>query len=273
MRISSHTALYGIFGNPVRHSLSPLMHNHAFRLGNIDAVYCAFEPDSIGDAIAAMRTLGIMGASVTIPFKIDVLKHVDSVDTLAQTIGAANTLVRRDNRVTAFNTDGPGALRALVEAAPGTSSALIIGNGGSARAIAFTLVSKGWNVALAGRNISKVTSLAQDIGGDVAAFCIDELDTAIMTRYGVIINTTPLGMSPSIDTTPLRKDLLLPDHTVFDIVYSPHATRFLQDAVAAGAKPVYGIDMLLYQGVLQFELWTGESAPVDEMRTILQENL
>lgn len=278
MDINASTKLYCIFGSPVQHSLSPVMHNCAFSALGINAVYLAFEPTSAGDAAAALRHLGIAGASVTIPFKIDMLRHMDECDPLATLIGSMNTIVNDGGRLIAYNTDGIGALRSLEEkkVAIAGKSALIIGNGGSARAIAFSLVDAGARVIIAGRNREKIDELARDIRAyrnAVESVPLGGLTDALMHEVSIVINTTPLGMAPDIHACPLKPDLLKEHHAVFDIVYHPDQTVLLAEAQTRGCIVIRGVAMLLHQGVLQFELWTGRSAPIDQMRQAVEKHL
>jgi len=271
IRITSSTGLYCIFGNPVRHSISPVMQNAAFTETGIDAVYLAFETSSIGEAVTAMKSIGIMGASVTIPFKIDVMKHLDVIDPLAASIGSVNTIVNDKGTLSGFNTDGYGAVLAIEQSGitlKGKTS-LVIGNGGSARAIALTLVERGACVIIAGRNDIRVNALVQDlktVAPDTEGVILKDLSPSYMEKIDVIINTTPIGMTPDIGSTPLDASLIAPHHIVFDIVYAPHETRFLADARKIGCGIVYGIEMLILQGARQFEIWTGREAPVGTMR-------
>ncbi len=267
-QINSHTLLYCIFGNPVRHSLSPVIHNLSFREKDINAVYLAFEPESIGDSIKAIRSLGIAGASVTIPFKIDAMKYLDELDPLARHIGSINTIHNNKGTLKGYNTDGYGAVTSLRDndVAMDGSVFIIIGNGGSARSIGFTILQEGGQVILAGRNRERVEALRDDLlktGPGVKAVLLDELNSDIMQNVDVIINTTPIGMHPDVDSIPLREDLLNEKHTVFDIVYSPENTRLLNAASAKGCRIIRGLDMLINQGIKQFEIWTGQTAPVE----------
>jgi shikimate dehydrogenase len=278
MTINAHTQLYAVFGHPVRHSLSPVMHNAAFRESGIDAVYLAFEPDSIRGAVESMKSMAIPGASITIPFKIDILPFLDDIDRHAADIGSVNTLHNLNGRIIGHNTDGRGAVRALVESGISIegASCLIIGNGGSARSIGFSLVSHRASVLVAGRNPGRARSLASDLGGDasgVRAIGIPEIDPAIMEGVDIVINTTPVGMAADARNISIAPDLISPRHAVFDIVYVPRTTRLLSEASKRRAHTIHGIDMLVYQGALQFELWTGQEAPVEAMFRAVNEAL
>ncbi len=251
------------------------MHNAAFEYMGIDAVYTAFEPDDITGAINAMRQLGISGASVTIPFKMDVMDLCDHVDTLASKIGSANTLLNDEGRIHAYNTDGAGITETLKEKGVDVkgSRALILGNGGSARAAAFTLAQHGAELLIAGRNIDRVRLLSNDLqssGATVDAVLLDEIDTSIMKDVNILLNTTPVGMHPAREHTPIPSGLLMKHHVVFDIVYSPRMTQLLQLASETGCVIITGDNMLLHQACRQFTIWTGEDAPVDIMRQALE---
>ena len=225
-----------------------------------------------------MKSLGIKGASVTIPYKIDVIRFLDAIDSTAADIGAVNTLVNTGGTITGYNTDGYGAVRALEhkKIAVEKSVILILGNGGSARAIALTLLENGASVLLAGRNASKIENLARDFKKEqrpVHSLLIGDLDRKLMETIDIIINTTPVGMSPDIDIMPLREDLIMQRHTVFDIVYTPLMTKLLTVAQEKRCTIVSGIDMLLFQGARQFELWTGKPAPVGAISSAIMKHV
>ncbi len=275
MHPDSNTKLYCLFGRPATHSLSPAMHNAAFAHTGLNSVYLAFEPAALSGAISAMKTLPIHGASITIPFKTDVLEYIDIIDPLAARIGSVNTLHNIDGRITGYNTDGYGALLALSGGGinVNNSSILVIGNGGSARAIAFTLLNEGSKVVIAGRNQEKIDALGADLKkyfSKVEQILLNRLDMKFISTINIIINTTPVGMSPGIDECPLPEGMILPHHTVMDIVYSPLVTKLLSLAAAKGCKTISGIQMLLYQGAKQFEIWTGLKAPVSIMENALR---
>lgn len=273
--INSGTLLYCIFGSPVRHTVSPLMHNAAFREAGINAVYLAFEPASIREAVASMRALGISGASVTIPYKIEVLGLCDEVDPHAADIGSVNTLMNAGGRITGYNTDGLGAVRALENGGIGVSGSrcLVIGNGGSARAISFALQAAGAGVIIAGRNRSRIEALAGDLGETSRSVLLGELDGRMMESVDIVINTTPVGMAPDAGSSPIDTHLIAARHAVFDIVYSPRETRLLAAAREKGCATVHGIDMLIFQGARQFEIWTGMPAPVETMARAARESI
>ncbi len=276
--INASTKLYCIFGNPVKHSLSPVMQNAAFKSAGLNAIYLAFEVDKIIHGISAMRALDIRGASVTIPFKTDAMDHLDEIDPLAQDIGSVNTLHNVNGKITGYNTDGYGALNALKdnETAIKGSNVLIIGNGGSARAIAFTLLREGANIIIAGRNNERILMLVNDLknkGDDIEHTLIKDLSSDFMEQINIIINTTPIGMTPNIDISPIDESLVLSKHVVFDIVYSPDMTKLLKAGKKKSCKIIRGIEMLVNQGAKQFEIWTGKKAPASLMQTALKDHI
>ncbi|MCL2025394.1 MAG: shikimate dehydrogenase [Leptospirales bacterium] len=278
MDITSKTKIYCIFGNPVSHSLSPVMHNAGFSAVGLDAIYCAFEPDDIGRAVESMRSLGITGASVTVPFKIDVMEYIDEIDELAKAIGAVNTLVNKNGTISGYNTDGIGACAAIAKSGIklASSNALIIGNGGSARAIAWSLLDQGCTVAVTGRNKEHISSLASQLGqkyNNVSCITSGELTPQYTKDFDIIINTTPVGMEPDSGRSPLEKKLLHSGQTIFDIVYKPDKTALLTMAEEQGCKTIRGFEMLLNQGIEQFRIWTGSDAPKDVMRTAAEKFL
>lgn len=272
--INADTGLYCIFGRPVKHSLSPAMQNAAFRKTGINAVYTAFEASGIKAAISAMKTLNIKGASVTIPFKTEAMKYADEIDPLAGEIGALNTLVNKNGKIYAYNTDGSGAAEALVnnDVKIKGSRVLVIGNGGSARAVAFTLLGRGAKITIAGRDRQRFMPLVRGLEkkGPADSILISTIDLPFMQDIDIIINTTPVGMSPDTGSSPLKENLILEKHTVFDIIYAPHNTKLLRISRARGCKTIHGTEMLVYQGAMQFELWTGIKAPFQIMLKALK---
>ncbi|MBN2040073.1 MAG: shikimate dehydrogenase [Spirochaetes bacterium] len=268
--VDAHTSLYCIFGNPVKHSLSPVMQNAAFRKAGINAVYTAFEIQDIRSGLSAMRSLNIHGASVTIPFKKKVLKYTDITEPAAREIGAVNTLLNKNGTIYGYNTDGKGAVLALLNAKIRLEKqkTLIIGNGGSARAVSFSLLDEGADIIIAGRNQKNIQNLTRNLNRKrkVNHILLDNIDSKFMRDIDIIINTTPVGMSPDIKECPVNQNLLLKKHTVFDIIYSPHNTSLLKAAEKKGCRIIHGIEMLINQGAAQFEIWTGMKAPLDIMR-------
>ncbi len=265
MAINGKTLLYGILGNPVAHSLSPAMHNAALTASGIDAVYLPFPAPDIADAITGIRGLGVQGVSVTIPHKEAVMELLDNIDPVAVKIGAVNTVINTDGVLTGLNTDWLGATRALEEKINlSGAKVVILGAGGSARAIGFGLRERGAEFVLCSRTESRGRALADELGCSWTS-----LEDTAQLQGDIVINATSVGMSPHIDKSPLPEGIVTRFKVVMDIVYAPRKTRLLQEAEANGCIIINGLEMLLYQGVAQFELWTGNIAPVVVMRDAL----
>jgi shikimate dehydrogenase len=276
--ITASTTLCAVIGNPVGHSLSPEIHNAAFRHLGLDWVYSAFRVEDLPHAIAGIRALGIRGVSVTIPHKVAALPLLDSLEETAAKIGAVNTIVNTCGRLHGINTDGAGALKALTDAGhdPAGASLLIVGSGGAARAIAFTIAGHAApaRLAIAGIVPAELAALCADIAAATSVSPVAVAMTAENLRKAaaeasIIINCTPLGMRPQTEASPLPAELLGSGQVVFDIVYNPLTTKLLKDARARGAAVISGIEMFLNQACLQFEHWTGMPAPAGVMREVL----
>jgi shikimate dehydrogenase len=261
--------LYVVIGNPIGHSLSPLMHNSALAHSGQAGCYLAFRVEDIAAAVNGIRSLGIGGASITIPHKVSVMEYLDEVDPMAADIGAVNTIVNRDGILHGYNSDCAGAVNALSEktAIKGKDVA-VIGAGGAARAIGFGLIQEGGTVTIINRSSSRGEKLAGDLGCRFKP--LSQLKTL---PCQIVVNTTPIGMTPDVDSTPLSPQLLDADMVVMDMVYNPLRTRFLKEAQSIGCATVDGVSMFVYQGAVQFELWTGKKAPVDVMRRVVLEEL
>jgi len=267
MIIDAETALFGVLGNPVAHSLSPQMHNRALSHLGQNGIYLAFQVTDLASAVCGIRGLGLRGASITLPHKVAIMDYLDHVDPEARAIGAVNTVVNRHSRLHGYNTDGRGALRALEEKTPVKNKrVLIIGAGGAARAIGFAVTSAGGRLTISNRTRPRGEALAKDLG---AAFL--PMDGFSAQHFDILINTTSVGMNPHSDSQPVDSRMLAPAMTVMDIVYNPLKTRLLEAAERIGCTVVDGLAMFVYQGALQFELWTGIPAPIKEMReTVLK---
>lgn len=263
--IDGRTEVYGIMGAPVAHTLSPAMHNRAFAELGMNKVYVPFEVTEVASAMAGFRVLGIRGVSVTIPHKQAVIPYLDSVDHVASAIGAVNTLRLDGGHIHGFNTDWLGATRALsqVMELPG-QRVLLLGAGGSARAIGFGLKEVGAEVIIASRSREKGRLLAADLDCDW-----HDLQDVAGVHAAALVNATPVGMSPNIEQMPVPALDLSKFRVVMDIVYSPLETRLLREAGKAGCLVVNGLEMLLFQGAAQFEIWTGQVAPLAAMRAEL----
>lgn len=283
-KIGAKTRVCGILGHPVKHSLSPALHNAAFAAVGVDFVYVAHDvaPSALGSAIQGARALGYRGLSVTIPHKVAALAHVDEVDPVAAGIGCINTIVNEAGRLRGYNSDGRGALAALRAAGadPVGRRVVLLGAGGAARAIATTLVLEAPPAEL--RILGAVPSELAALVGDLRAqgrvevtgapYGPAELEVALGAGE-LLLNCTPVGMHPEVAVSPVPAPLLRPDLSVFDAVYNPRRTRLLEDARAAGANTIEGLEMFLGQAVVQFELFTGQAAPIAEMRRVVEASL
>lgn len=274
--ISGHTTLVGVIGWPVKHSLSPPMHNAAFAELGLEWAYVPLPvyPDHVAEAVRGLRALGFAGANVTVPHKQAVLAHLDDVSRAAQVIGAVNTIVVRDGSLYGDNTDASGFITSLreVDFDPAGTYCALLGAGGAARAVAHGLADAG---ALQVCVYNRTFSRARDLCRDMAKFYSDvrfepaplgEL-TAIGDETDLVVNATSLGMWPDTETSPWPGEVPVPGHlTVCDVVYTPQDTLFLTQARAVGAETVNGLGMLVHQGAAAFEMWTGRPAPVETMR-------
>ncbi|SIQ90486.1 shikimate dehydrogenase [Haladaptatus litoreus] len=263
--------VYGLLGNPVGHSLSPPMHESAYDELGLNARYVTFEPEKIEAAIEGAQALGIQGLNVTIPFKEDALSHVEA-DSLAERIGAVNTIdFSGSGTPTGHNTDAEGARRAFSrhDVALDGTSAVVVGAGGAARAIAFMLTDEGATVRIANRTVARAESLAEDVPG-ASAHGLDELGD-IVPEADVLVNATSVGMEE--DVSPVPQAVLHPGLAVMDAVYRPLETTLLREAANIGATTIDGAWMLLFQGVAAFEIWTDASAPVERMDAALRRRL
>ena len=280
MNIKGSTNIVGLIGHPVEHSFSPPMHNAAFDELGMDYAYVAFDvnPKGLSSAIDGAKSLNIKGFNVTIPHKIEVMQYLDELDEVAELIGAVNTIDFKNLK--GYNTDGIGAVRAIEEVSSIKDKDVIVaGAGGASRAISFYLAKFGASsITILNRNVEKAQNLANDVLasdliGDVKADSISDINS-YLSNAEILVDTTPLGMDPHINDEPVAKaDNMHEDLVVFDAVYNPNETVLIKEAIKAGAKPVYGIKMLLYQGAESFRIWTGRDAPIDVMENALKEYL
>lgn len=274
MDISGKTKITGLFGYPVEHSLSPAMHNIAFRHLNLDYCYVAFpvKPEYLEDAVKAIRALDLAGVNVTIPHKEKVINFLDEISDEAMSIGAVNTIKNDKGRLIGFNTDGRGFMESLSENSIVIKDkrVLIIGAGGASRAIGYYICKESSMVYLTDKDAKKAESLRDYLNffrGNV--YVIDNKDLfekGLLDNIDIIINATPLGLKPE-DALPIDVSFLKKDHIVCDLIYKE--TPFLKRASAIGCKTLDGLGMLLWQGVFAFEIWTGRRPPVDIMRDTL----
>ncbi|UCF93974.1 MAG: shikimate dehydrogenase [Desulfobacterales bacterium] len=261
--------IYVVLGNPVAHSLSPVMHNRAFGHVGHNGIYLACRVEDLAPALAGIRALDISGASITIPHKVAALDWLDEVDAAARQIGAVNTVVNRQGVLCGYNSDCAGAIRALsAKTSIKSKRVAIIGAGGAARAIGFGIIAEGGLVTIINRTPAKGEQLARDLGAEFRP-----LADADRVDCDILINTTPVGMLPETAAMPLPPEALSKEMIVMDAIYNPLMTRLLREAAQRGCTTVDGVAMFVYQGAIQFELWTGRAAPVEIMRATVLEAL
>jgi shikimate dehydrogenase len=275
MDISGKTRVCGVIGDPIGHSLSPTIQNAAFGHLGLDVVFLAFHVKAadLENAMRGMRGLGIHGLNVTMPHKSAVIGCLDEVDFSVRFLDSANTILNRDGKLSGFSTDGVGALKALLENGVDLSGkkVLLLGAGGAAKAIAFTLVPEVGELAILNRSTEKAEALAETLGHMFNRNVVSDAlspDTIKMNLRDsdVLVNATSAGMKPNLSQSLVAPEWLKSDLAVMDIVYNPIETKLTKDAKAAGAKVVSGVEMLIYQGAASFEIWTGKSAPIEVMR-------
>jgi len=269
MNITGKTRITGLYGYPVEHTLSPAMHNAAFEHLGIDYCYLPFsvQPASLKTAVEAIRALNLAGVNVTIPHKESVIPYLDNVNEEALFIGAVNTIVNQEGKLTGYNTDGRGFMRSLSENNILTENkkVLVFGAGGASRAICYYLSEKADKLYLFDIDKIKLEKLASDLSGIRNNIHILR-DTTDSSSFDVLINATPLGLKAT-DPVPLDVSILSSRQTVCDLIYKK--TPLLSLAAQRGCKTIDGLGMLLWQGVLAFELWTRTSPPVEIMRNAL----
>jgi len=281
--ISFRTQVCAVIGNPVSHSLSPAIHNAAFEFLDLDFIYLACPVEDVKGAIAGMRAIkNFRGMSVTIPHKIEVMKYMDEIATVDRNIGSINTVLHEKDRLIGLSTDGTGALKALIDngVAIDGKNILLLGAGGAARAISFTLAQNTNLGELSILDIDKaiLQQLKTDLenGTDAvikSGLISEDALAAEMEKADLIINCTPIGMHPNIDASLIPPELFRPEQVVFDIVYTPLETKLLTEAKSRGLKVIPGVEMFINQAALQFEHFTGLDAPVEVMRRVVMEHL
>ncbi|MBV7505897.1 shikimate dehydrogenase [Bacillus sp. sid0103] len=264
--------LFAVLGDPIGHSMSPIMLNDLFSFYNMDAVYLPFhvKDEYLHDAVKGLKAVGVGGFNVTVPHKSKIIPFLDGIDDLAAKIGAVNTVVNENGQLIGYNTDGPGFLKGLNAILPQIEGqkVLIIGAGGAARAIYFTLAKeKPLKLDIANRTIENASGLIKECPYSVSSrACSFEKASATIGEYDLVIQTTLIGMSPKINEQPISLNNIR-NHSVFcDIIYNPLETQFLKEAQQKGAIIQNGLDMFVYQGALAFEKWTGNFPDVERMR-------
>lgn len=269
MIIRGTTNITGLFGFPVQHSLSPLMHNAAFEYLELDYCYVAFpvKPDLLGDAIKGIKAMDIRGVNVTVPHKENVIPFLDKVDGEASFIGAVNTILNSGGKLTGYNTDGRGFMESLAESGISASgkTILIVGAGGACRAIGYYLSRAAEKIFINDIDRSKLERLVADLNalnGNVNA----HPDLNRLDGIDILINATPVGIKDN-DPCPVNAASISKEMIVCDLIYKK--TPLLEAASAKGCKTLNGLGMLLHQGALSFEIWTGVKPPVNIMRNAI----
>lgn len=282
--MNSKTKLFCVIGDPIEHSMSPVMHNAVFEQMKLNCAYAAFrvEKNNLGDAIKGMRALGIAGVNVTIPHKVEVVKYLNGLSEEARIIGAVNT-IKIGSQLLGHNTDGVGALRAMrnSRADPRGKRVLILGSGGAARAIAVTLALQGEvdSLRVLGIEDAERERLVRDIKTETDCNVVGaRLDKGSLAgeieKADLLIHCTPIGMHPKVDETLVTADMMRPELEVMDIVYNPMQTKLLKEAKKAGVKvAVGGVDMFVNQGAESLRIWLGIDPPVDLMRKVVAKEL
>ena len=282
MEIDAKTRLCAVIGNPIEHSLSPAIHNAAFAAANVNYCYTAFKVTDVEQAIQGMRGLNIRGFSITIPHKVTSMPFADELDPVAENIGSINTLINNDGVLRGYNTDGIGAIRALESAgvAMEGAEATLLGSGGAARAIAFSLAAKSelTKLNILGVIEDEVKNLSASVARQTSAKVVGELlneETleAAMAHTGILIHATPVGMYPKVDESIVPKELMSAPLVVFDVVYNPLETKLLKEAKERRCRTISGAEMFINQAIVQFELFTGQNAPEGVMRKVVLDSL
>ncbi len=282
MNVSGKTRICGIIGNPIEHTLSPIMHNAAFKELDLDFIYVAFkvEKECLREAMEGIRALGIHGLNVTIPYKEKIIPFLDEISPEAKIIGSVNTILNQSNKLIGYNTDGIGAVKALednkVELIQ--KNVILLGAGGAAKSIAFHFSQKAKKIMILNRTLDRGKKLAESLRSrSNADVCWDQLSREAIRNHlkkaDILINATSVGMNPESDVTLVDPNWLNPEIFIFDIVYGPVETKLIRDAKKIGAKTMDGIDMLVYQGAMAFTIWTGNAPPIKKMKETIVEKI
>lgn len=272
--------LYGVIGDPIAQSMSPIMQGQEFQQLGIHAHYQPFhiKPKDLEDAVKGMKAIGVEGFNITSPHKTAIIPLIDKIDPLAEAIGAVNTVVREDDQFIGYNTDGEGFIKALQadwKEHFDNERVLIIGAGGAAKAIFYTLLSKGIvNIDICNRSVERAKKLILDCPyqGNSTALSLSSAEAGL-GKYDLIIQTTSIGMYPDLSSSPISLDALRSDTFVSDIIYNPFETAILTGAKQKGAQIQNGLGMFVYQGALAFERWTGIMPDVERMANTVKKQL
>jgi shikimate dehydrogenase len=280
--IATSTKLVGLLGNPISHSFSPIMQNSIFSAKGLDYYYLPIECelDDLGDIVRGIRRMNFCGFNITKPFKVEIIKHIDELDSLAALIGSVNTVKKVESRLIGYNTDGTGFIESLkVELGfrADDNHFLILGAGGSARAIAVSLACAGAKQILVTDILPEMSrNLTECINNSIRTCAVDVENNPDSIRLAInesscLINASGVGMHPQTHLSPVKKQWLRRDLTVCDLTYNPPRTQLLIDAQSIGCQILNGLGMLVHQGAKAFEIWTGQPSPALEMMEICKE--
>jgi len=276
--VSGTTNIYGIIGDPVTHTLSPLIHNTSFRKLRLNCIYVPFRVNSVelSHAIKGVRAMSIQGLNVTMPHKLAIIPLIDELDTLAMRIGAVNTIVNNGGKLIGYNTDAAGFVEALLHNGinPKNKKVVVFGAGGVSRAICFALAEQQCEIVIINRTSDKAHELANKVShvssqmvksSNISEGNLDEL----LFGADIVVNATNVGMEGTIGKSVIPAELIHSSMVIFDTIYQPFETQLIMDAKNIGAQVVGGLDMLLWQGAIAFKIWTGFDAPFELMRNEL----
>lgn len=268
--VTAKTKINIIIGDPVEHSISPQLHNLAYQHHKLDKDFiylaCRVKKTQLKQAIAGAKALGINGITCTIPHKVNVIKYLDKIDKTAKQIGAVNTILNKNGKLIGYNTDWYGIEAPLKKRITlKDKTAAVLGAGGAARAVCYALAKNKIKITVFNRTLEKAKQLASDFKAEYKS--INEKH--LLKSYDIVINATPVGMYPNIKDSLLTPKDIAKDQIIFDIVYTPYETQLLKNAKKAGAKIIYGFEMLLYQAILQFKIYTNQTPDEDFLRTQL----
>jgi len=282
MNITGKTRICGVIGDPIEHSLSPAMHNAAFKEAGLDIVFVAFTvaADKVEDAAKGMRSLNILGLNVTMPHKNKIIPYLDKLDPIAKYLMSVNTILNKNGSLSGYNTDGTGAMQALHQNGVNLKGKkmLLLGGGGAARAIAFAAAKEVDRLVILNRTPKKsqefAKALSQKLDKKIEGQALSSQSIQKqMQDTQILINATSVGMNPHEKISLIPPKLIKPTQTVLDIVYNPLQTKLLEDAKRAGAKTINGVEMLIHQGAASFEIWTSQPAPIETMRKAITNQL
>lgn len=277
-KISSKTGLCCLIGDPVEHSVSPAMHNVAYNVAGLNYVYLTFQikKQALKTAVEGLKAVSVRGINVTTPHKVSIIQLLDALDETAESIGAVNTIVNLNGCLKGYNTDGVGVLKALKPDRVNGKRVLVLGAGGAARAIVYSIAGLCSELTVLNRTPSRAKQLAEEVTAkrrkEVKWGSLRDAER-FMENYEILINATSIGMHPNIEDSPIKAGWLRKGTTVFDAVYNPVETRLLKDAKAAGLKGIGGLEMLVQQGAESIRMWFNIKPEIDLMRKAALEAL